>query len=76
MSNLTEHDLAVARQLGSLQATQESTLRAIESLREAVGGRLKPLEERVTSLEKWRYSILGGAAVIAYLVQYIPKLFL
>ena len=75
MSNLTDHDLAVAHQLGALQATQESTLRAIENLRDAVGGRLEPLEERVMSLEKWRYSILGGAAVIAYLVQYVPKLF-
>lgn len=69
------HDLAVAEKLGELKAGMSSLQISIAELRETVSGRLAPLEARVSKLESWRYQIIGGAAVVAYLAQYLPKPF-
>jgi len=35
----------------------------------------KNIEERLTNLEKWRWMVVGGAAVVGYLISNISKLF-
>lgn len=69
------HDLAVAERLGELKAGVAALQTSITEVREAVSGRLGPLEVRVRNLESWRYQIIGGAAVVAYAVQFLPKPF-
>lgn len=71
----TANDLAVAEKLGELKATSENTHKAVDDLKAAFTNRLLPLEARVTDLESWRYRIIGGAAALAYLAQYLPKPF-
>ncbi|MGQ0621489.1 MAG: hypothetical protein ACT4QA_16470 [Panacagrimonas sp.] len=72
--DLNAHDLAVAGALGELKATVEATQRSISDLRDLLSDKVKPLESRVTALESWRYLIIGGAAALAYVAQYIPKI--
>lgn len=74
---MTDHsnDLAVAEKLGELKGAVAGLQTSITELREAVSGRLGPLEARVSKLESWRYQIIGGAAVVAYAVQFLPKPF-
>lgn len=69
------HDLAVAEKLGELKAGVAALQTSISEVRDAVSGRLGPLEERVRKIEAWRYQIIGGAAVLAYAVQFLPKPF-
>lgn len=69
------NDLAVAEKLGELKATSENTHRAVDEMKLAFTSRLLPLEARVTDLEAWRYRIIGGAGVLAYVAQYLPKPF-
>lgn len=69
------HDLAVAEKLGELKAGVSGLQVSIAELRETVTGRMAPLEVRVSKLESWRYQIIGGAAVVAYLAQFLPKPF-
>lgn len=69
------HDLAVAEKLGELKASMNALQTSIAEVREAVSGRIKPLEDRVSKLESWRYQIIGGAAVLSYFAQFLPKPF-
>lgn len=71
----TAHDIAVAEKLGELKAGVAALQTSITEVREAVSGRIAPLEARVVDLESWRYQIIGGAAVVAYLVRFLPKPF-
>lgn len=71
----TANDIAVAEKLGELKAGVAALQTSITEVREAVSGRLGPLEARVRTLESWRYQIIGGAAVVAYAVQFLPKPF-
>lgn len=75
MSTLDSHDLNVAEKLGELKATSEATMRAVADLRDSLLDKVRPLEARVAKLESWRYQIIGGAGVLAYLAQYLPKPF-
>lgn len=75
MTSHTSNDIAVAEKLGELKAGMAALQTSITEVREAVSGRIKPLEDRVGKLESWRYQIIGGAAVLSYLVQYLPKPF-
>lgn len=75
MTNHTSNDLAVAERLGELKAGVAALQTSITEVREAVSGRIAPLEARVGKLESWRYQIIGGAGVLAYLVQFLPKPF-
>lgn len=69
------HDLAVAEKLGELKAGMSALQTSLVEIREAVSGRITPLENRVSKLESWRYQVIGGAAVVAYLAQFLPKPF-
>lgn len=75
MTSHSPHDLAVAEKLGELKAGMAALQTSIIEVREAVSGRTAPLEARVSRLESWRYQVIGGAAVVAYIVQFIPKPF-
>lgn len=55
---------------------------AVEELREirkeqkeqhqAMMKELNKLEDRINSIEKWRWMVIGGAAVVGYLLSHIP----
>lgn len=36
---------------------------------------LQDLSQRISSLEKWKYTIVGGAAVAGFILSYIAKAF-
>jgi uncharacterized coiled-coil DUF342 family protein len=33
---------------------------------------LNKLEDRINSIEKWRWMVIGGAAVVGYLLAHLP----
>lgn len=67
-----ENDLRVAGLLGELKASVDSLGARFTELRESFTGEQAKLETRVRKLEEWRFRILGGAAVLGYVAQYIP----
>lgn len=75
MTHHSPRDLAVAEKLGELKAGMTALQTSIAEVREAVSGRIAPLEARVSRLESWRYQAIGGAGVLAYLAQFLPKPF-
>lgn len=73
---MTDHrDLIVAEKLGELTATVNGIVLAVADLKSDLGNRHGKLDDRITALEAWRYKVLGIAATLAYIAQFIPKPF-
>lgn len=36
---------------------------------------LQDLSQRISNLEKWKYTIVGGAAVVGFILSYVTKAF-
>jgi len=66
-------DLEVAERLGELKALVSTLVTAVADLKQQLGSDHGRLEARIQVLEQWRYKVLGAAAALAYIAQYLPK---
>ena len=56
-------------------AAEQSTAQH-NDIKKEIQNDIKQIENRLTSLEQWKWYVLGGAAVIGYILHtVIPKIF-
>lgn len=54
-----------------MKAQAESATRQHMDIQKNVENKIDNLAERINALEKWKYFVIGAAAVIGYLVKYL-----